>query len=128
MSGKMHVKKNDRVVVIAGKAKGKIGRVIEVLSRKRKVIVEGVNVVKRHSKANNRTGQQGGIIEREAPIDISNVMLIDPQSGQPTRVGRQLLGDGTRTRIAKASGAVVEEENVPLGLLGPQVLLKAGAA
>ena len=108
MSGKMHVKKNDRVVVIAGKAKGKTGRVIEVLSRKRKVIVEGVNVVKRHSKANNRTGQQGGIIEREAPIDISNVMLIDPQSGQPTRVGRQVLGDGTRTRVAKASGAVVE--------------------
>ncbi|MBI3651032.1 MAG: 50S ribosomal protein L24 [Acidobacteria bacterium] len=104
----MHIKKNDRVVVIAGKAKGKTGRVIEVLPRKRKVIVEGVNVLKRHSKANNRTGQQGGIIEREAPVDISNVMLIDPQSGQPTRVGRQVLADGTRTRIAKVSGAVVE--------------------
>jgi large subunit ribosomal protein L24 len=108
MSAKMHVKKNDRVVVIAGKAKGKMGRIIEVLPRKRKVIVEGVNVVKRHSKSNNRTGQQGGIIEREAPIDISNVMLIDPQSGQPTRIGRQVLADGTRTRIAKVSGAVVE--------------------
>lgn len=108
MSAKLHIKKNDRVVVIAGKAKGKTGRVIEVLPRKRKVIVEGVNVLKRHSKANNRTGQQGGIIEREAPVDISNVMLIDPQSGQPTRVGRQVLADGTRTRIAKVSGAVVE--------------------
>ena len=108
MSIKMHVKKNDRVVVIAGKAKGKTGRVIDVLPRKRKVIVEGVNVIKRHSKANNRTGQQGGIIEREAPVDISNVMLIDPQSGQPSRVGRQVLADGTRTRIAKVSGAVVE--------------------
>jgi large subunit ribosomal protein L24 len=108
MSGKMHVKKNDRVVVIAGKSKGKTGRVIDVLPRKHKVYVEGVNVIKRHSKANNRSGQQGGIIEREAPIDVSNVMLIDPQSGQPTRVGRQVLSDGTRSRIAKKSGAVVE--------------------
>jgi large subunit ribosomal protein L24 len=104
----MHVKKNDRVIVIAGKSKGKTGRVIDVLPRKLKVIVEGVNVVKRHSKNNSRTGQQGGIIEREAPIAVSNVMLIDPQSGQPTRVGRQVLADGTRSRIAKRSGAVVE--------------------
>lgn len=111
---KMHVKKNDRVLVLSGKAserssgKAKIGRVIEVLPRKGKVVVEGVNVVKRHMKANNRSGQQGGIIEREAPIDVSNVMLIDPQSGQPTRVGRQILADGTRVRIAKKSGAVIE--------------------
>ena len=114
MTRKMHVKKNDRVLVLAGKAseraRGKqtIGRVIEVLPRKGKVIVEGVNVIKRHSKANNRSGQQGGIIEREAPIDVSNVMLIDPQSGQPTRVGRQILNDGSRKRVAKKSNAVIE--------------------
>ena len=108
MSVKMHVKRNDRVMVIAGKNKGRTGRVIEVLPNKRKVVVENVNVIKRHTKQNSRTGRQGGIIEREAPIDVSNVMLLDPQGGQPTRVGRQVLGDGTRTRIAKRSGAVVE--------------------
>ena len=80
----------------------------DVMPRKRKVVVENVNVIKRHTKQNSRTGRQGGIIEREAPIDVSNVMLLDPQGGQPTRVGRQVLGDGTRTRIAKRSGAVVE--------------------
>jgi large subunit ribosomal protein L24 len=108
MSVKMHVKRNDRVMVIAGKSKGKTGRVIEVLPSKRKVVVENVNVIKRHTKQNSRTGRQGGIIEREAPIDVSNVMLLDPQGGQPTRVGKQVLGDGTRTRVAKRSGAVVE--------------------
>ncbi len=105
---KMHVKKNDRVVVTTGKSKGKTGRVIDVLPKKGKVVVEGVNLVKRHMRANNRTGQKGGILEREAPIDASNVMLIDPQSGQPTRLGRQVLADGTRARVAKKSGAVIE--------------------
>ena len=108
MTVKMHVKKNDRVMVIAGKYKGKTGRVIEVLPGKRKVVVEGVNMLKRHMKANSRTGQKGGILERETAIDASNVMLIDPQSGQPTKVGRQVLADGTRARIAKRTGAVVE--------------------
>ncbi len=105
---KLHVKKNDRVVVITGKSKGKTGRVIDVLPKKRKIVVEGVNMVKRHMRANNRTGQKGGILEREAPIDASNVMVIDPQSGQATRVGRQVLADGTRARVAKGSGAVIE--------------------
>ncbi len=108
MSVKLHVKKNDRVMVIAGKSKGKTGRIIEVLPNKRKVVVENVNVIKRHTKQNSRTGQRGGIIEREAPIDISNVMLLDPQGGQPTRIGRQVLADGSRSRIAKGSGAVIE--------------------
>ena len=108
MSAKLHVKKNDRVMVIAGKNKGRTGRVIDVLPRKHKVVVENVNVIKRHSKQNSRTGRQGGIIEREAPIDVSNVMVIDPQSGQPSRVGRQILGDGSRARVAKKSGAVIE--------------------
>jgi large subunit ribosomal protein L24 len=111
---KLHVKKNDRVVVLSGKkserSSGKvtIGRVIEVLPKKGKVVVEGVNMVKRHMRANNRTGQKGGILEREAPIDASNVMVIDPQSGQPTRIGRQVLADGTRVRVAKRSGSVIE--------------------
>src|SRR5690554_2297991 len=107
MNIKLHVKKNDRVMVIAGKDKGKTGRVIEVMPRKRKVIVEGIAIVKRHTKANSRQGIQGGIIEREAPVDASNVMVIDPQTNQPTRVGRQILADGKRVRVAKKSGTVL---------------------
>lgn len=110
MSKKLHVRKNDRVVVIAGKNKNTRGRVIEVLPRERKVIVEGVNVVKRHQRPNSRRGVQGGIIEREMPIDVSNVMVIDPQTGNPTRVGRQELADGSRVRVAKKSGAVIEKQ------------------
>jgi len=109
MTVKLHVRKNDRVVVIAGKDKGKKGRIIEVQPRKRKVIVEGVNVVKRHNKPNSRRGVQGGILERESPIDVSNVMVIDPQTNEPTRIGRQILGDGTHARVAKRSGAVIEK-------------------
>ncbi|HXG64981.1 MAG TPA: 50S ribosomal protein L24 [Blastocatellia bacterium] len=110
MGIKLHVRKNDRVVVITGKYKGKTGRVIEVMPRKRKVLVEGVNIVKRHTRANTRAGVAGGIIEREAPIDVSNVMLIDPHTGTPTRVGRQVLADGTRVRVAKKSGSVIEKQ------------------
>ncbi len=109
MGIKLHVRKNDRVVVIAGKDKGKKGRIIEVQPTKRKVIVEGVNIVKRHTKNNSRRGVQGGILEREAPIDVSNVMVLDPQTGEPSRVGRQILADGSRVRIAKRSGAVIEK-------------------
>lgn len=110
MSTKLHVRKNDRVVIIAGKDKGKKSRIIEVLARERKVIVEGVNVVKRHQRPNSRRGVQGGIIERELPIDISNVMVLDPQTGTPTRVGRQELADGSRVRVSKKSGAVIEKQ------------------
>lgn len=110
MNTKLHVRKNDRVVVIAGKDKGKKGRIIEVKPRERKVIVEGVNVVKRHQRPNSRRGVQGGIIERELPIDVSNVMVIDPQTGTATRVGRQELADGSRVRVAKKSGSVIEKQ------------------
>ena len=81
MNIEINVRNNDRVVVIAGKDKGKKGRVIEVQPRKRKVIVEGVNVIKRHNKANTRRGVQGGIIERESPIDLSNVKVLCPHCG-----------------------------------------------
>jgi len=110
MNTKLHVRKNDRVVVIAGKDKGKKGRIIEVLPRERKVIVEGINVVKRHQRPNSRRCVQGGIIERELPIDVSNVMVLDPQTGTPTRVGRQELSDGSRVRVSKKSGAVIEKQ------------------
>ncbi|HSE98855.1 MAG TPA: 50S ribosomal protein L24, partial [Blastocatellia bacterium] len=102
--------KNDRVVVIAGKDKGKKSRIIEVLPRKRKIIVEGVNVVKRHNKANSRRGVQGGILERESPIDVSNVMVICPHCNAATRVGHQVLADGTRSRACKKCGATIEKQ------------------
>jgi large subunit ribosomal protein L24 len=110
MNGEINVRKNDRVVVITGKDKGKKGRIIEVLPRKRKVIVEGVNVAKRHNKANTRRGVQGGILERESPINVSNVMVICPHCNVATRVGHQVLGDGTRSRACKKCGATIEKQ------------------
>ena len=110
MNTEINVRKNDRVVVISGKDKGKTGRVIEVQPRKRKVLVEGVNVVKRHNKANTRRGVQGGILERESPIDVSNIMVLCPHCGVATRTGHQVLGDGTRTRACKKCGAVIEKQ------------------
>ncbi|HYP27917.1 MAG TPA: 50S ribosomal protein L24 [Blastocatellia bacterium] len=110
MNVEINVRKNDRVVVIAGKDRGKTGRVLEVHPRKRKVLVEGVNVVKRHNKANARSGVQGGIVERESPIDVSNVMVMCPTCGQATRAGHQVLTDGTRTRACKKCGAAIEKQ------------------
>ena len=110
MNVEINVRKNDRVVVISGKDKGKTGRVIEVQPRRRKLLVEGVNVVKRHMKANTRRGVQGGILDREAPIDISNVMIICPHCGSPTRSAHQVLADGARTRACKKCGAVIEKQ------------------
>ena len=110
MNAEINIRKNDRVLVITGKDKGKKGRVIEVLPRKRKVIIEGVNVIKRHNKANSRRGVQGGIIERESPIDVSNVMVICPHCSNPTRAGHQVLSDGQRTRACKRCGAAIEKQ------------------
>jgi large subunit ribosomal protein L24 len=110
MNVEINIRKNDRVVVIAGKDKGKTGRVIEVHPRKHKVLVEGVNVVKRHNRANTRRGVQGGILEREAPIDSSNVMIICPHCGAPSRTGHQVLANGARTRACKKCGAVIEKQ------------------
>jgi len=110
MNAEINVRKNDRVVVITGKDRGKTGRVIEVHPRKRKVLVEGVNVVKRHNKANTRSGVQGGIVERESPIDVSNVMVMCPTCGQATRAGHQVLTDGSRTRACKKCGAAIEKQ------------------
>ena len=110
MNLEINVRKNDRVVVIAGKDKGKTGRVIEVKPRKRKVIVEGVNMIKRHNKANTRRGVQSGILERESPIDVSNVMILCPHCGVATRVGHQVLEDGMRHRACKKCGAAIEKQ------------------
>ena len=103
------IKKNDQVVVIAGRDKGRRGRVLEVIPGRAKIKVEGVAIMKRHQKANPQSNRGGGIIDKEAYIDISNVQLIDPQSGKPTRVRYLVPGDGTKARVAATSGHSLEK-------------------
>ena len=103
------IRKNDQVVVIAGRDKGRRGRVLEVAPARGKVKVEGVGMIKRHQKANPQANRGGGIVDKEAFIDLSNVQLIDPQSGKPTRVKYNLEADGTKTRLAAASGHSIEK-------------------
>ncbi len=104
---KMFVKKGDKVIVIAGKNKGSVGQVLAVLPKENRVIVEGVQVVKRHTKP-NQNNPDGGIIEKEASIHASNVALVDPKSGKATRIGHKFLEDGTKVRYAKKSGEVID--------------------
>ena len=103
------IKKNDQVVVMAGRDKGKRGRVLDVIPARGKVKVEGANVIKRHQKANPGMNRGGGIIDKEAYMDISNVQLIDPDSGKPTRVRYETQGDGTKTRVAARGGHSLEK-------------------
>ncbi len=106
---KLSVKKNDQVLVTTGKDRGARGRVLRVLADKGKAIVERVNMIKRHTRPNPQKNIKGGIVEREAPIHASNVMLLDPDSNEPTRVGIKLLPDGRRVRIARKSGTTVDK-------------------
>lgn len=104
----MKIRKNDMVMVIAGNARGKSGKVLKVFPARERVIVEGVNLIKRHTRPNQKN-PQGGIIQREAPVHVSNVMLIDPKSNKVTRVGTKVTRDETtgkkrRMRVAKATG------------------------
>lgn len=101
--GRIHIAKGDTVMVIAGDDKGKTGRVLKVYRDTQRVIVEKVNFVKRHTKPTQKT-TQGGIQEKEAPIHISNVMLVDPKTGHPTRIGLRRLEDGRHERFARKSG------------------------
>lgn len=103
----MKIRRFDQVKVIAGEGKGKTGKVLKVFPGEERVIVEGVNFIKRHSRA--RPGQQAGIVEREAPIHVSNVMVLDPASSRASRVGHHLLADGTKQRIAKKSGEALPD-------------------
>ena len=96
----MNVKRDDKVVVISGKDKGKKGKVLAVIPKERRVIVEGVNIVSKHVKP-RKQGETGGIIKQEAPIDASNVMHICNKCNTPTRIGRRILDDGTKVRYCK---------------------------
>ena len=105
--GKLHIKKNDTVVVIAGEDKGKTGKVLKVLVEKNRALVEGVNMVSKSTKPSAQN-PQGGIVKQEAPIHISNLSLVDPKSGKATRVGIKVTEDGKKVRIAKKSGEEIK--------------------
>ena len=107
MSVKLHIKKGDTVCVIAGDNKGQQGKVLKVEVSKQRAIVEGVNLVKKATKPNAKN-PQGGIVEQEAPIHISNLQVLDPQSGKPSRVGRRANAEGKLVRFAKKSGEKIK--------------------
>jgi len=102
----MHVVKNDTVKILTGKYSGKTGKVLKVFPDQKRLIVEGVNIIKRHTKPSQKN-QKGGIIEKESSIHISNVMVIDPKTNEPTRIGYKFLEDGTKVRISKKSGEML---------------------
>jgi len=100
------LRKNDEVIVLAGKDKGKRGKILRVLPEENRVLVEKVNMIKRHTRP-DRLGKAGGIIEKEAPIHISNVALVNPATGKADRVGHRFLEDGRKVRFFKSNGEVV---------------------
>ena len=103
---KFKIKKGDKVVVITGRDKGKVGEVKKVMPTENRVIVDGVNMIKRHTRPS--AGDPGGIVEKEASIHVSNVAYVDPKTDKPTRIGYKKLEDGRKVRFAKRSGEVID--------------------
>ena len=103
-----HVRKGDTVMVVAGKERGKKGKVLRVIPEKGRVVVERINMIKKHQRPTQKI-RQGGIIEREGSIHLSNVMLVDPGSDKPTRVGMKALSDGKKVRVARRSGEMLDK-------------------
>ncbi|MEG3639783.1 50S ribosomal protein L24 [Magnetococcus sp. PR-3] len=101
------LKKGDTVIVVAGKDKGKQGQILQILGKKSSVLVEKVNMIKRHTKPQQNA--EGGIVEKEAPINISNVMIVDPATGKGTRIKKKVLEDGRKVRVAAGSGEVLDK-------------------
>ena len=97
------------MVVTTGKDRGKRGRVVRVVPDKNRVVVEGVNIIKRHTKANPQRNIKGGLVEREAPLHASNVKIVCPECGKPTRIGRRILGDGRKVRVCRKCEGVVDK-------------------
>ena len=113
MAKPLRIREGDNVIVIAGKDRGKTGKVLRCEPAKRRLYVEGLNMVKRHQrprsiKDTQKSAQAGGIIEKEGPIDVSNVMLLDPAGNRPTRIGIRVGEDGKRARYAKRTGQAIE--------------------
>jgi large subunit ribosomal protein L24 len=107
MQKKLHIKKGDTVMVITGESKGQKGRVLELDRDKNRALVEGVNTVSKHTKPNAKS-PQGGILKKEAPIHLSNLMLVDPASGKPTRIGRRFNNKNKLVRYSKKSGEEIK--------------------
>lgn len=108
--GRTYLKKNDQVEVIAGKDKGRVGKILKVLPEKNKAVVERINMIKRHTKP-TEMNQQGQIVEREAPIHVSNLQLICPECTKTGRIGKKILDDGTKVRFCKSCGESVESKS-----------------
>ena len=107
MPTKLKIKKGDKVVVLAGRDKGKRGEILKVFPTENRAVVRGVNVVRRHQKQS--ASQEGGIIAKEGPIHISNIAIEDPKDGEPSRIGYRILDDGRKVRFAKRSGEVIDD-------------------
>jgi large subunit ribosomal protein L24 len=103
------IRKNDNVLVITGKNRGARGRVLKVDPAKNRLVIEGVNIIKRHTKPNPQKNIKGGVVEREASVHASNVQLVCPECGKQTRVGRKILGDGRKVRICRKCEGVVDK-------------------
>jgi large subunit ribosomal protein L24 len=106
---KTKLRKDDLVEVIAGKDAGKRGKILEVLPEKGRVLVQGVSFIKRHTKPNPQKNIKGGIAEREAPIHVSNVMIVSPDDDKPTRIGMKTLEDGRKARVSRRTGEVLDK-------------------
>jgi large subunit ribosomal protein L24 len=104
----MKIKKGDTVEVISGKDAGTRGRVLVIDRKRERLVIEGVNMIKRHTRPNPQKNVQGGIVEREAPVHVSNVMVVSPDSGQRSRIGFRILDDGRKVRVAKVDGAILD--------------------
>ncbi len=103
------IRRNDNVVVITGKDRGKRGRVLKVLPEKNRLVIEGVNIIKRHTKPNPQRQIRGGLVEREAALHASNVQIVCPECGKPTRIGNKILGDGRKVRVCRKCEGVVDK-------------------
>ncbi len=106
MGAKLKIRKGDKVIVLAGKDKGKHGEVLKILPKENRAIVQGVNMIRRHQRQTQT--QEGGIITKEAPIQVSNLAIEDPSDGSPTRIGWKILNDGRKVRYAKKSGETID--------------------
>ena len=106
MNTKLRIKKGDEVIVLTGREKGKKGSVLKVMPKDQRLLVQGVNMVKRHTRPSQ--ANPGGIIEKEASLHVSNVAHVDPKTGEPTRVGYRYLDDGRKVRFAKRSGEIID--------------------
>ena len=104
----LHIRKNDKVLVRSGKERGKTGKVLRVFPQSNRAIVEGLNMIRRHTRPNPQRNIKGGIVEKEAPIHLSNLMVISPESNRPVRVGYTVLSDGRKVRVARPGGETLD--------------------